>query len=272
MTTAPISRPQAPGVPGPDAARPVDPLRLTWLHLKFQFLETVRIPIAVIGNMLFPGLALVFFVLPQPTVAQDPLFATMAVVSLSVFAIMSASLFSHGLGVAEERALPFDPYVRTLPAGPGPRMAGRILNGALMSLMALLPLLAIGWLFTAATVTVVQLLSGLAMILATGVPFVLLGLAVGYALPAKAAIAVVQVLVFPLAFAGGLFLPPMMFPAWLDTVSQLTPSRAGRDLVVEVTTGVPAYGGAWFVLLGWTVAFAVLAVVVYRRDEGRRFR
>jgi ABC-2 type transport system permease protein len=257
--------------PAPVSARPVAPLRLVWLHLKFQLLETVRIPIAVVGNMVFPALALAFFVVPQSAVAQDPFLSTTAVASLAVFAVMSASLFSHGLGVSEDRQLPFDPFVRTLPAGPWPRMAGRVGTGTVMSLLALVPLVVVGWVFTAVTVTTGQLLGGLGMVLLVGVPFVLLGLAVGYSLPAKAAIAVVQVLVFPLAFAGGLFLPPVMFPAWLDAVSRFTPSRAGRDLVVETVTGVSAYDGAWFVLLGWTVVFAVLAAWAYRRDEGRRF-
>jgi len=53
MTTT-TTTPRAAALPGP--------LRLTWLHLKYQFLETVRIPIAVIGNLLFPALAMFFFV------------------------------------------------------------------------------------------------------------------------------------------------------------------------------------------------------------------
>jgi ABC-2 type transport system permease protein len=97
-------------------------------------------------------------------------------------------------------------------------------------------------------------------------------MAIGYSLSAKAALPVVQVILFPLAFAGGLFLPPFLFPPWLDAISMATPTRAGRDLLVQALTGEPAYGGAWFVLLGWTVVFAALAVGAYRRDEGRRFR
>ncbi|BDZ41693.1 ABC transporter [Paraoerskovia sediminicola] len=247
-------------------------LALSWLHLRFQFLETVRVPIAVLGNLIFPALAMFFFVVPQEAVAGNPLFATVAVAGLSLFAICSASLFTYGLGVAEDRQQPFDPFVRSLPAGPAPRMIGRVLNGAIFSLFGIVPVVLIGWLFTEASVTALQLLAGIATVLLVAVPFTLLGMGVGYSLSAKAALPVVQVILFPLAFAGGLFLPPQMFPSWLDGISMATPTRAGRDLVIQALTGEPAYSGAWLVLLGWTAAFAALAVWAYRRDEGRRFR
>ncbi|MDR7383106.1 ABC transporter permease [Promicromonospora iranensis] len=247
-------------------------LALSWLHLKYQFLETVRIPIAVLGNMLFPSLTMFFFVVPQTGVANNPLFATTAVAGLSLFAVCSASLFTYGLGVAEDRQLPFYPFLRSLPAGPGPQMVARVLNGGIFSLFGLLPLIIIGWLFTSATVTLGQLLAGIGTILAVSVPFVLLGMTIGYSLSAKAALPVVQIVLFPMAFAGGLFLPPQMFPGWLDAISQATPTRAGRDLLVQATTGAEAYALALPVLAGWTLLFVVLATVAYRNDEGRRFR
>lgn len=251
---------------------PIGGLRLAWLHLKYQFLETVRVPVAVLGNLLFPALAMFFFVVPQEQVAGNPVFATTAVAGLGLFAVCSASLFTYGLGVAEDRQLPFDPFLRSLPAGPGPRMVARVANGGIFSLFGLMPLILIGWLFTDAAVTWSQLLAGVGTILVASVPFVLLGMAVGYSMSAKAALPVVQVILFPLAFAGGLFLPPIMFPDWLDAISKATPTRAARDLLVQALTGEPAYALAWPVLIGWTVLFAVLAVGAYRRDEGRRFR
>ncbi len=259
------------GAPARTATAP-GPARLTWLHLKYQFLETVRVPVAVLGNLLFPALAMFFFVVPQKEVAGNPVAATTAVASLGLFAICSASLFTYGLGVAEDRALPFDPFLRSLPAGPVPRMVARILNGGIFSLFGLVPLILIGWLFTSATVTWSQLLAGVGTVLLVTVPFVLLGMAIGYSLSAKAALPVVQVILFPLAFAGGLFLPPFLFPDWLNAISQATPTRAGRDLLVQALTGEPAYGLAWPVLVGWTALFAFLAIGAYRRDEGRRFR
>jgi ABC-2 type transport system permease protein len=245
---------------------------LVALHTRYQVLETIRIPIAVIGNMLFPALATFFFVVPQQSVAADPVIATAAIGQLAMFAVMSTCLFTFGAGAAEDRAQPFDPYLRTLPAGPGPRMVGRMLTGAVFALLGLVPLVLIGWLFTAASLSPGRFALATLVIIGVALPFLGLGLGIGYSTSSKAAIAVVQVVLFPMAFAGGLFLPPQAFPDWLDAVSQALPSRAGRDLLVEALTGLPAGPTALPVLLGWGVVFAAFALWAYRRDEGRRFR
>lgn len=253
-------------------ARPIGGLRLTWLHTRMQFVEAIRVPIVIIGNMLFPALALLFFVVPQSAIASDPAAAAAAVSQLAAFAVMSTCLFTYGLGVADDRALPFDPFVRTLPAGAGPRMAGRVLTGLLFIVLGLLPLVAVGAVFTEAKLSWAQAGQAALLVPPVALPFLMLGLGIGYTMSAKAAVAVVQVTVFPLAFAGGMFVPPDIFPAWLDSLSTALPSRAARDLVIQASTGLAAPPSAWPVLLGWTALFTALAVWAYRRDEGRRFR
>lgn len=247
-------------------------LRLVAVHTRFQLVETLRVPVAVIGNCVFPALALFFFVVPQQAVAGDRLLATTAVAGLAFFSVCSASMFTHGLGVAEDRESPFDAFVRALPAGPAPRFVGRILVGLAMALLGMLPLLLVAALLTEAGVGGGELLAGVGTLLVGAVPFILLGIGLGHALSARAAIAIVQVVLFPLAFAGGLFMPPVLFPPWMDALSLATPTRAGRDLLVDALGVGTAAPSSWAVLLAWTAAFGALAVWTYRRDEGRRFR
>ena len=40
-------------------------MSLAMLHAKYNLIETARIPIALIGALVFPALALLFFVVPQ---------------------------------------------------------------------------------------------------------------------------------------------------------------------------------------------------------------
>ncbi len=247
-------------------------MSLVMIHTRFQFLETIRIPIAVIGTMMFPALALLFFVVPQEAVAGDPVAATAAAGQLSLFAVVSVCLFQFGAGVAEDRSSAWDPYVRTLPAGVTPRMAGRVLNGILFALLGMLPVVAVAALLTSAAVTPVRFVLGTLALVVAALPFLGMGLAIGYSLTVKGAVPVAQVVLFPMAFAGGLFLPPDSFPGWLDVISQLLPTRAGRDLVVPLLTGADVALRAVIVLAAWTVLAGALATWAYRRDEGRRFR
>src|SRR5690606_30643158 len=107
----------------------------------------------------------------------------------------------------------------------------------------------IGGLLTAAEAEPVRIAAGLAALAVASLPFMLIGICIGYALPAKAAIAVVQVVMFTLAFIGGLFLPPFLFADWLDAISAFTPSRQAREFVIWAVMGGELQWWSWVGIL-----------------------
>lgn len=246
--------------------------RLGMLHTKYTLLETLRVPMAVIGPVVFPALSFLFFVVPQRAVVENAEFATQAVIQLMVFAVMVNALFSYGLNISQARETPWEPYLRTLPAPAGARILGQVFSTGLVGAASIVPLLVLGAVLTEATTDLAGLAFGLLALALSGLPFVFAGIAIGYAMPFKAAIAVIQILMFGLAFAGGLFLPPMLFPDWLDTLSRFLPSREARELVIWAVQGgeMPLLELAGSIV--WTVLLLALALVLYRRDEGRRYR
>ena len=254
------------------SAASVSTARLTIVHAKYALLETARVPIAVIGSLVFPALSLLFFVVPQRAVAENAEWATQAVISLSVFAVLANALFGFGLNIAQSRELPWDPYLRTLPAPAISRVLGHVFSTGLVGIAAIVPVVVLGALLTAAEASWWRLLLGFVAIAASALPFVFIGISIGYSMPAKAAIAVVQVLMFGLAFGGGLFLPPAVFPDWLDAISRFLPSRHAREIVVWAVQGGDLAPWAVIGWLVWTVATLALALLLFRRDEGRRFR
>jgi ABC-2 type transport system permease protein len=213
---------------------------------------------------------MLFFVVPFG--ASDGVAATYATGSMATFSIMMTNLFGYGVGVASDRALPWESYTRTLPAGPGPRFAGRILAGSVMTIASLLPVVLIAALLTDATTTVVGLALGAGAALVAAVPFTLMGLAIGYGMPMKAALAVSQILFFPLAFLGGLMSSPTEAPAFVQTVAPYLPTRGAAELMWAAVTDHSPDPKALLMLGIWTVALAALASLAYRRDQGRRFR
>lgn len=247
-------------------------LRLIGIHTTYNLLETMRVPIAIIGSLVFPTLAFCLFVLPQRTVVGDAGFATAAVASMIVFAFMSSGLFAIGIDLAEQRAQPWAPYLRTLPAAPAARLGGLIVATLVLATAAMLPLLVIGGLFTQARPALPALFAAIGLVILTAVPSMLIGVVIGTTSGPKAAIAVTQVAMFLLAFGGGLFLPPQLFPDWLDTASAFLPIRQAREIVVGTATGTGAPAWAIIGIVVWTVVLGTLAVWLYRRDEGRRYR
>ena len=242
---------------------------LTLTHAKFQLIETSRIPIALVGSAFFPAASMLFFVVPFT--GDDPVASTYATASMVIFAVMTTNLFQYGIGVSEDRAQPWDPFNRTLPTGPGPRFGGRILAGLLLMAVSLIPLLLIATFLTEATITPMAFLTAVGVVVLVAVPFTLMGLGIGYALPSKAAIVVAQVLFFPLAFGGGLMSAPGGAPGFVETIAPYLPTGGAAGLLWSAVGDYPIDVTSLVVLAGWITAFAAFAVWAYRRDEGRRF-
>lgn len=244
-------------------------MSLTLVHARYQLLETVRIPIAVVATVFFPSAAMLFFVVPFA--GSDPVAATMATASMVTFAVMITNLFQYGVGVAEDRAQPWDPYTRTLPAGPGPRFAGRVVTALAMTVLSLLPVLLIAAVATEATATGGQLAAAGGTLLLVAVPFTLMGLTIGYALPTKAALAAAQLVFFPLAFGGGLLSAPGQAPGFVELIAPYLPTRGAVELMWAAIGDWSVNPVSVVMLLVWTAGLAALAGWAYRRDEGRRF-
>lgn len=258
--------------PAAAAARTVPALPLYAMHVRMLVIETLRVPIAVIGTMAFPALSLLFFVVPNRGVAENPELATEAVTGLAVFAVMVSALFNLGLTIAENREKPWDPYLRSLPLPAAVRISAQLTATAVFSLLSIVPVLIVGALATEASVSAVGLVVGLVVLALTSIPFLLLGASIGYAFSSKAAIAIIQVGMFGFAFGGGLFFPPQFFPDWLETLSRFFPSRHARELTLAAVNGVAPELWMLAGALLWTLATAALALWLYRRDEGRRYR
>jgi ABC-2 type transport system permease protein len=244
-------------------------MALTLVHTRYLLLQTFRIPIALVGTMFFPAASMLFFVVPFA--GDDPAGATLATGSMIVFSTMISCLFGFGVGVAEDRAQPWEAYTRTLPAGPLPRFCGRILSGLVITGLSALPVVVIAAVATEARVSLAGFLGAAAVLVVASIPFTLLGIAIGYAMPTKAALAAVQIIFFPMAFAGGLLTEPGRAPDVIERIAPFLPSRGAVELMWAAVGDFRVDPVATVMLVLWTGSAAVAAVIAYRRDEGRRF-
>jgi hypothetical protein len=136
-----------------------NPVYLALVQARFQLTEAVRIPISIIMGLFAPSIGLLFFVIPQRTIAQDPELATAAVIGLAVFGMMVNSLFQFAIEVSQARERPWGAYTRTLPSGAGSRLLSYLLSSGVLSAVSVIPLVVLAALTTEATLSVPRLLT-----------------------------------------------------------------------------------------------------------------
>jgi ABC-2 type transport system permease protein len=243
-------------------------LSLLRAHARAGFLDLVRWPGYVVPTVLFPAMFFALFDLPFARMRAD--IANATTLAFVAFAIVGVALYQFGVGIAQERGRPWERYLRTLPVSTAVRFAARIVTALCFGVLTAAAVVLVACAFTPIDLTVAAWLRVLAYALYGGVPFVLIGIAIGYWTSARAAVPIATACNLLLAYAGGLWLPPGDLPKVVQTISPLLPTRALADLLWSVTGDGNALRGI-AVLAVYTVLFAIIAALGYRRDEQTRY-
>lgn len=244
--------------------------RLSFVHARFQLIDLLRSPASVGLGLGMPVVAFAFFIVPQRSIADNPVFATSAMVALVVFGVMANSLFGFALEISQTRERTWGAYLKGLPGPFASRMAGYAMSTGILALLSAVPVVLLALVATAAHIASERWWIFVAVVVATAAPFMFLSMVIGHLMSSRTSIAVVQVLMLGLAFGGGLFLPPAAFPPWLDVVSTFLPTRHALDLSIWAAEGggfpvADALG--WGV---WTFATAAAALAAARWDRTHR--
>jgi ABC-2 type transport system permease protein len=242
-------------------------VRLVLVHARAELIQLARYPTFAVPTLAFPSLLMLLYGYSATHQSRQLLM-----VSFAAFAVLSIAFFQFGVSIAIERQSSWNLFLRTLPVSAATRIGARLLAGSGVAVAS------------AGTVVVVALASGAAplaplewvrlgiVLMAGSVPFAFLGIGLGYAISARAALPVANLLYFLLGFLGGLFTGPRALPPGLDSVARYLPTRAWAELVWAVSTG-SSWERRWWLLLGaYTIGFAIFARWAYQRDEGQRYR
>ncbi len=241
-------------------------MRLAALHARAMTVELARYPAYVVPTLVFPSVFFLFFAVPG-----DEAGATARMATFAGFAAIGVAFFQFGVGIAVERASPWEAYLRTLPIGVGTRLGARLLSASAFAAVAAGGVLLVAVVTTGAELAPLRWLGlGTALLVGT-VPFALLGIALGYWVPARGALPVANLLYLSLAYAGGLWIRPADLPPAVQDLSEVLPTRALSDALVATTSQPAVAWRSWLVLAGFGALFGLLASWGYRRDEGRRF-
>lgn len=242
-------------------------MKLALVHARFTTLELLRYPSFSVPTLALPAIFFAFFGIPRGDTGAEILLA-----SFAAYAVLSVAFFQFGVAMAIERSRPWETYLRTLPVSPSTRMSARILSAVLFAFVAVAAVVAVALPTTTPNLPAAGWLRLGVALAAGGIPFTLLGIALGYWLPAKGALPVANILYLTLSYVGGLWTGPRGLPHALTGISQVLPTRQWGDVLWAAVLNGSWPAAHWLTLALYATAFGAFAAWGYVRDEGERFR
>jgi len=188
-------------------------------------------------------------------------------IGIAVYGAMTAAT-SGGALVSVERALGWSRQLRLTPLRPAAYIVIKLLTAMILGLVSVTVVFVVGAIDGIHMAAQAWLLSGTLAWVAALV-FASFGLFMGYLLPSENVMQIIGPILGVFAFFGGLFVPVSLLPS---TIQQFAPYMPPYG--VAQIARFPLIGGTFDVtwVLGvvlWTLAFAVGAMFLFRRDTRR---
>jgi ABC-2 type transport system permease protein len=242
--------------------------------IRCEILKLVRVPMFAIPTFVFPIMFFAMFGLPNLDNTIAGINAGPYILaSYGAYSVMSVAIFSFGAAIAAERGLGWNKLLRATPLRPLTTFASKVAMALLFGAGSLIALFAFGAVVAGVRMPVGQWLELGGLTLLGMIPFVALGLFIGYLAGPNSAPAVANLIFLPLSFASGLFLPLEFLPEIMQKVAPYLPAYHTGQLGWGALGAGDGKGVGYHLLwiAGYTAVFLALAVVAYWRDEGKNF-
>lgn len=231
-------------------------IRQLGAELRLSLLILARQPGFWVPTVLFPAMLYAFF---GAGLAGDGPAAGYAMASFAVYAVLGVGFYQFGVTVAQDRADPFIRWQRLLPGSALAPWVARIAVGMGFSALAMALVLMLGKMLGGVTLAdSTAWLRVAAITLAAALPATLMGTALGSLASARAAVPLANLVFLPLAYLGGLWMPPQLLPETVAAISVWTPTRAMGELAWAALDGRALPLRYLLVLAGWTALAAAI--------------
>ena len=249
-------------------------MRALLAAVRAELRKVIRVPAFMVPIVAFPILFFAMFGLPNAsrTIAGISVGAYL-MASYGAYSIMATALVTFGVSIASERALGWNRLLRVTPLSTSAYFGAKSLMVLMVGGMALVALFSFGFLVAHVALPILTWLRLGTVLLFGMLPFVLLGIAIGYAVGPSAAATIANLIFLPLSFASGLFMPLEFLPRAVQNVAPFLPSYHVAQLGWNaIGSGDGRGAGPHLLWIGaYSAVFAMMALVAYRRDEGRQF-
>ncbi len=241
-----------------------------------EFLKLWRVPAFSATSLLLPVVFYAFIGIGQSAQRLQGTHVTFGayfLASMAVYAVANVMIFSFGISVANERGMKMDLLMRATPLPPLVYLVSRCITALTFAALTLVVLFPFAYVAGGVRLEASEWFTLAYRVLLGSIPFIALGFAFGYIAGPNSAVAVINLIYLPTAFASGLFFPKQLLPQIIQNISPYLPlyrfGQLGWDAI-----GAPTSENVttdWLYLAGYGVAFFAIALWAYRREESRKF-
>ncbi len=243
-------------------------MKILLAHIKFQFLKLLRNPGFWVPTVLFPAMLYSFFGSSLP---PEGIYSQITIASFCVYAVLGVSFYQFGVGIAQDRESLFDNWLKTLPNVSIPSSLAQVLTAIVFSIIAVM-LVLIASSFLGKTPLEGQMLVKLLLVcILISVPASLMGVSLGYFASARSAPALANLIFLPLAFLGGLWIPPIQMPQGINDISIWSPTRQMGEFAWSAITGQMPDTRVVVLFIAYSLFFGLLAILLIAHDKRKRF-
>ena len=233
----------------------------------YEFLRTLRMPSFAVPTLAFPAVFYLLFavVLAGKDSAERSIYM---LATYGVFGVIGPALFGFGVGMANEREMGWMTLKRAAPMPMGAYFAGKIAMSLLFGLLVMLVLSALAVFAGGVRMPVTTWLELLVTLMVGTLPFCALGLMIGSAVRAQAAVAFVNLVYMPMSVLSGLWMPITVFPQVLQKFAVVLPPYHLAKLALSIVgVGQANALQVFAILAGYTALFLAIAYRLQRIRE-----
>jgi len=240
-----------------------------------EFLKLWRIPAFTLTSLFLPVMFYAFIGIGQSSQMISPgvTFGAYFLASMAVYSVANVMIFSFGISVATERGMKMDLLMRATPMPAWVYLLSKCIVALVFAAMTLAVLFPFAYLAGGVRVDAAVWATLAYRVLLGSIPFIALGFAIGYLSGPNSAVAVINLIYLPTAFASGLFFPKQLLPSFIQSISPYLPlhffGQLGWDAIGAKTD--ESVTTDWLYLVGYGVLFFAIALWAYRREESRKF-
>jgi ABC-2 type transport system permease protein len=234
--------------------------------LRFEIVRSLRNFRFLIFIVAFPVLIYLIYA-RQHGSSQGLTLAAILMVSMAVWSGMGSAMFATGPQLARERASGWMRQLRVSPISAPRWFAAKVVQALLLIIPGFVLLIALGFGYGHVQLAASRLGLLAAVVVLGVIPFCVLGLVVGLCFDGQTAQVAQTLILFVLAFLGGIFIQWHDLPHAMQIIGSALPSYRLAQLSWNAAAGLPLAVSDIAVLAAWTAGLGTLAVWRWRQES-----